>query len=116
MQREREHAWRVIGDLAEDRSTHEVLRDEGVRVLRTTGTAIRRAVTERYAIRHDRVDSASGRTEWRCALSRSASGGEPGWNVEVVTRRRDDRAKRDHRLPRRAARAHPQPPVCDCRS
>lgn len=83
---EPQRSWRVIRDLAEDRSIHEVVRDEGRKHLVRNGLTVGRTVVERYHVHGDDVESARGETEWTCVLERPGQSHEPDWKVRVVTR------------------------------
>lgn len=81
-----DHAWRVIRDLVQDCSTHEVLRDGGTQLLMRSGTTVSRKVVERYSVSSERADSARGEAEWVCTVAKPHSEQAPNWTVEVRTR------------------------------
>jgi putative CocE/NonD family hydrolase len=77
---EAHHDWRVIRELAEDRSTLEVVNDSGRYRLEDTGTVVTSRAREWYRSRANDHDSVEGETRWERAFERE------GWNVRTVTR------------------------------
>ena len=74
------HAWRVIRDLASDRSVLEVVNDDGRYRLPDADVTVTRAGEEAYTSVANDVDSVRGETIWERALERD------GWSVRTVTR------------------------------
>ena len=74
-----EHNWRLIRDLAENRSTLEVINDQGCFHIAETDTCVRRATREWYTLTHGDVLSARGETRTEWGISR------PGWDIHVTT-------------------------------
>ena len=74
------HNWRVIRDLAEDRSTLEVVNDSGTVLLRKIDLEMQRKALEWYSYRGDDFNSTRGETLWTRGFRR----GE--WEVHTVTR------------------------------
>ncbi len=77
---ETHHNWRVIRDLAADRSTLEVIDDDGYFELEDVDLKLRKKAEERYSYQGDDFSSAKGETLWRRGIQRG------GWTVETVTR------------------------------
>ena len=77
-----EHNWRLIRDLALNRSTLEVINDQGRFHITDIDTTVQRATREWYTLTHGDVLSARGETWTERAFSR------PGWNIRVTTRTR----------------------------
>jgi putative CocE/NonD family hydrolase len=77
---ESHHNWRVIRDLAEDRSTLEVIDDDGCYELEDIGLTLRNKAEEWYSYQGDDFSSVRGETLWRRGIRR----GE--WDVETITR------------------------------
>ncbi|MEQ6888419.1 CocE/NonD family hydrolase [Halomonas sp. CS7] len=75
-----QESWRVIRDLAQDRTTLEVVHDEGRYRIDDIDLEIAARVTERYAYAFGSYDSASGWTEWQRSFRRGA------WEVSTLTR------------------------------
>ncbi|WP_136248063.1 CocE/NonD family hydrolase [Halomonas borealis] len=75
-----QETWRVIRDLANDRTTLEVINDEGCHRLDDIGLEIAARVTERYTYAYGSYDSASGWTEWERTFRRG------DWQVRTLTR------------------------------
>lgn len=74
------HNWRLIKDLAEDKSTLEVINDQGRFRIEETDTEVARSTKEWYSFTDNDVASSRGET-W---TSRGFSRGE--WDTEVITR------------------------------
>ncbi|MGD9387881.1 MAG: CocE/NonD family hydrolase [Gammaproteobacteria bacterium] len=74
------HNWRVIRDLADDRSLLEVINDGGTYRLPVIDLHAQRMAQEWYACTGDDFGSVRGETLWTRSLSR------PGWSVRTVTR------------------------------
>jgi hypothetical protein len=77
-----EKGWRVIRDLATDRSALEVINDDGEYRIESIGLDVRSRVTETYTIRNDDVDSVAGET---CCLREFR---RKAWHVRTITRTR----------------------------
>ncbi|PMR67382.1 CocE/NonD family hydrolase [Halomonas heilongjiangensis] len=75
-----QETWQVIRDLANDRTTLEVVNDEGRYRLDDIGLEIAARVTERYSYAYGNYDSVSGWTEWRRSFKRG------DWEVRTLTR------------------------------
>ena len=75
-----QETWRVIRDLAQDRTTLEVVHDEGRYRIDDIDLEIAARVTERYGYAFGSYDSVSGWTEWQRSFRR----GE--WEVHTLTR------------------------------
>ncbi|MCD6009323.1 CocE/NonD family hydrolase [Halomonas sp. IOP_31] len=75
-----QEAWRVIRDLANDRTTLEVVNDAGVYRLDDIDLELAVRVTERYSYAYGNYDSLSGWTEWERHFRRG------DWQVRTVTR------------------------------
>ncbi|QEL09832.1 CocE/NonD family hydrolase [Kushneria phosphatilytica] len=73
-------AWQVIRDLANDRTTLEIVNDEGRYRFDDTGMEIAARVTERYGYAYGDYDSVEGWTEWERHFRRG------DWSVRTVTR------------------------------
>ncbi|MDH3414523.1 MAG: peptidase S15, partial [Gammaproteobacteria bacterium] len=73
------HNWRVIRDLAQDRSTLEVINDNGLFELQDINLKLRNSAEEWYSYQGDDFSSARGETLWRRGSQRG------DWNVETVT-------------------------------
>ncbi|WP_026186244.1 CocE/NonD family hydrolase [Thioalkalivibrio thiocyanodenitrificans] len=74
------HNWRVIRDLAEDRSTLEVINDHGTVLLESLGLEMQRKALEWYSYRSDDFNSVRGETLWERGFRRG------DWQVRTVTR------------------------------
>jgi uncharacterized protein len=74
------HNWRVIRDLALDRSTLEVIDDQGTVLLRELGLEMQRKAQEWYSYRGDDFNSTRGETLWERGFRRG------DWQVRTVTR------------------------------
>ena len=74
------HNWRVIRDLAEDRSTLEVVNDSGTVLLRKIDLQMQRKALEWYSYRGDDLNSVRGETFWERGFRRG------DWEVRTVTR------------------------------
>jgi len=74
------HNWRVIRDLAEDRSTLEVVNDSGTVLLRKIDLEMQRKALEWYSYRGDDFNSTRGETLWERGFRRG------DWEVRTVTR------------------------------
>jgi uncharacterized protein len=74
------HNWRVIRDLAEDRSTLEVINDHGTVLLESLGLEMQRKTLEWYSYRSDDFNSVRGETLWERGFRRG------DWQVRTVTR------------------------------
>ncbi|MGM0537174.1 MAG: CocE/NonD family hydrolase [Pseudomonadota bacterium] len=72
--------WQVIRDLANDRTTLEVINDEGRYRIDDIDLEIAARVTERYAYAYGSYDSVSGWTEWQRSFRRG------DWEVSTLTR------------------------------
>ncbi|MDI5934502.1 CocE/NonD family hydrolase [Halomonas kalidii] len=75
-----QETWQVIRDLANDRTTLEVINDEGRYRLDDIDLEIAARVTERYSYAYGNYDSVSGWTEWRRSFKRG------DWEVCTLTR------------------------------
>ncbi|QFU03053.1 Cocaine esterase [Halomonas sp. THAF5a] len=75
-----QESWRVIRDLAQDRTTLEVVHDEGRYRIDDIDLEIAARVTERYAYAYGSYDSASGWTEWQRSFRRG------DWEIHTLTR------------------------------
>ncbi|MBB3192380.1 CocE/NonD family hydrolase [Halomonas cerina] len=75
-----QETWRVIRDLANDRTTLEVINDEGRYRIDDIGLEIAARVTERYSYAYGSYDSVSGWTEWERSFRRG------DWEVRTLTR------------------------------
>ncbi|AHE98936.1 CocE/NonD family hydrolase [Thioalkalivibrio paradoxus] len=74
------HHWRVTRDLAEDRSTLEVVNDQGTVLLEALGLQMQRKALEWYSYEGDDVNSTRGETLWERGFRRG------DWSVRTVTR------------------------------
>jgi putative CocE/NonD family hydrolase len=74
------HNWRVIRDLAADRSTLEVINDDGTVYFPDLDLELRRSATEWYSYRGADFGSARGETLWERGLRRG------DWAVRTLTR------------------------------
>ncbi|WP_416139463.1 CocE/NonD family hydrolase [Halomonas sp. HK25] len=75
-----QETWRVIRDLANDRTTLEVINDEGRYRIDDIDLEIAARVTERYQYSYGSYDSISGWTEWQRSFKRG------DWEVHTLTR------------------------------
>ncbi|GGX94699.1 peptidase S15 [Litchfieldella qijiaojingensis] len=75
-----QETWRVIRDLANDKTTLEVINDEGRYRIDDIGLEISARVTERYSYSYGNYDSLSGWTEWERSFQRG------DWQVRTLTR------------------------------
>ncbi|PXY00449.1 CocE/NonD family hydrolase [Halomonas sp. LBP4] len=75
-----QETWQVIRDLANDRTTLEVVNDEGRYRLDDIDLEIAARVTERYQYAYGSYDSVSGWTEWQRSFKRG------DWEVHTLTR------------------------------
>ncbi|WP_280548738.1 MULTISPECIES: CocE/NonD family hydrolase [unclassified Halomonas] len=75
-----QETWQVIRDLAQDRTTLEVINDEGRYRIDDIDLEIAARVTERYAYAYGSYDSVSGWTEWQRSFKRG------DWEVSTLTR------------------------------
>ena len=80
MQAPPRHTWRVIRDLASDRSVLEVVNDSGSYELPAADVTVTRSGEEAYGSVANDVGSVRGETRWLRALERD------GWSVRTVTR------------------------------
>jgi len=76
----RQHGWTVHRDLATDRATLEVLKDEGLVRLEDIELDFEESSREWYTVEDDRADTARGEADWRYRLRRD------GWEVRARTR------------------------------
>ena len=74
------HNWRVIRDLALDRSVLEVIDDQGTVMLKELGLEMQRNAQEWYSYRGDDFNSIRGETRWERGFRRG------DWSVRTVTR------------------------------
>ena len=74
------HNWRVIRDLAEDRSTLEVVNDQGTKLLEEPDLEVQRSALEWYSYLGDDFNSVRGETSWTRSLRRGT------WHVRIDTR------------------------------
>jgi len=74
------HNWRVIRDLALDRSTLEVIDDQGTVMLKELGLEMQRKAQEWYSYRGDDFNSTRGETLWERGFRRG------DWSIRTVTR------------------------------
>ena len=72
--------WYVHRDLAADRSTLEVINDQGIFRIDAIGLEVMRRSVERYSTVADDFDSIRGETEWNLGLRRGP------WNIKTYTR------------------------------
>lgn len=75
-----QETWQVIRDLANDRTTLEVINDEGRYRLDDIDLEIAARVSERYQYAYGSYDSVSGWTEWQRSFKRG------DWEVHTLTR------------------------------
>ncbi|MFN2332550.1 MAG: CocE/NonD family hydrolase [Halomonas sp.] len=75
-----QETWQVIRDLANDRTTLEVVNDEGRYRIDDINLEIAARVTERYQYSYGNYDSISGWTEWQRSFKRG------DWEVRTLTR------------------------------
>ncbi len=75
-----QESWQVIRDLANDRTTLEVVNDEGRYRIDDIDLEIAARVTERYQYSYGSYDSISGWTEWQRSFKRG------DWEVHTLTR------------------------------
>jgi predicted acyl esterase len=75
-----QETWQVIRDLANDRTTLEVINDEGRYRIDEIDLEIAARVTERYRYSYDSYDSVSGWTEWQRSFKRG------DWEVHTLSR------------------------------
>ena len=75
-----ERAWRVVRDLASDRSALEVINDDGTYRIDDVDLTVRSRITETYSIEDDDPDSVKGETYCLREFHR------PGWHTRTVTR------------------------------
>jgi len=75
-----EQHWRVIRDLANDRSTLEVLNDAGTFRIDTVDLELSARTLERYSHAYEAYDSLRAETEWQRTFRRGS------WFVRTVTR------------------------------
>ncbi|WP_290793828.1 CocE/NonD family hydrolase [Halomonas sp.] len=75
-----QESWQVIRDLANDRTTLEVINDEGRYRIDDIDLEISARVTERYQYSYGSYDSLSGWTEWQRSFKRG------DWEVRTLTR------------------------------
>ncbi|SDJ28787.1 hypothetical protein SAMN04488540_106188 [Ferrimonas sediminum] len=74
------HNWRVIRELDKDRSTLEVINDNGTYRLEEIDLIVNRQANEWYSYQCDDFQSPRGKTLWRWGFRRG------DWSVETVTR------------------------------
>jgi hypothetical protein len=77
-----EKAWRVVRDLATERSALEVINDDGAYRIESIDLDVRSRVTETYSIRDDDVDSVRGETYCLREFRRK------DWHIRTITRTR----------------------------
>ncbi|MGJ7456714.1 CocE/NonD family hydrolase [Halomonas sp. RA08-2] len=77
-----QETWQVIRDMANDRTTLEVINDEGRYRIDDIDLEIAARVTERYQYSYGNYDSVSGWTEWQRSFKRG------DWEVHTLTRTR----------------------------
>jgi hypothetical protein len=75
-----DHNWRLIRDMAQDRSTLEVINNQGSFLIEDIGVEIRRDTQEWYTFRDNDFTSARGETRTQWSLRRG------DWQVETTTR------------------------------
>jgi hypothetical protein len=75
-----EHNWRVVRDLATDRSTLEVVDDHGSYRLEDIDLTVQRRAEEWYSYQGDDFSSPRGATLWTRGLKRG------DWSIKTVTR------------------------------
>jgi hypothetical protein len=82
-----DEAWTVIRDLANDKSTLEVINDEGRYRINPLNLEIASRTTERYSYRGSDYLSLRGWTEWQRSFRRpNPDPREPDWEVTTITR------------------------------
>ena len=74
------HDWRVIRDLAEDRSTLEVVNDNGTVYFEEIDLEMQRKALEWYRYQNDDFSSVHGETVWERGFRRG------NWRVRTLTR------------------------------
>jgi putative CocE/NonD family hydrolase len=74
------HNWRVIRDLAADKSKLEVINDAGCQYIKKIDLTISRKATEWYTFEKDDFNSVEGETLWEREFSRGS------WSVKTITR------------------------------
>lgn len=74
------HNWKVVRDLAADRSKLEVVNDSGCQYIGEINLTISRKAQEWYTFEKDDFNSVEGETLWERAFSRD------NWSVRTVTR------------------------------
>lgn len=74
------HKWQVTRDLAEDRSSLEVVNDNGTVLLRKLDLQMQRKALEWYSYRGDDFNSIRGETLWERGLRRG------DWQIRTVSR------------------------------
>jgi hypothetical protein len=77
--------WTVIRDLAHDKTTLQVINDEGRYRIDSIDLEIAAKVTERYSYYDETYASLRGETEWVRSFRRPNPGGED-WEVWAITR------------------------------
>jgi hypothetical protein len=77
--------WTVIRDLAHDKTTLQVINDEGRYRIDSIDLEIAARVTERYSYYDETYASLRGETEWVRSFRRPNPGGED-WEVWMITR------------------------------
>jgi putative CocE/NonD family hydrolase len=75
-----DHNWRLIRDMAQDRSTLEVINNQGSFLIEDIGVEVRRDTQEWYTFRDNDFTSARGETRTQWSLRRG------DWQVETTTR------------------------------
>ena len=82
-----EEAWTVVRDLANDKSTLEVVNDEGRYRINPLNLEIASRTTERYSYSGSDYLSLRGWTEWQRSFRRpTPDPREPDWEVTTITR------------------------------
>ncbi|MFW6082021.1 MAG: CocE/NonD family hydrolase [Desulfosalsimonas sp.] len=76
----KKHKWQVVRDLGDDRSTLEVLKDEGVFRFDDADWTVSSKTMEWYTYQDEDFDSVRGETVWHRSFQRE------GWSVRTVTR------------------------------
>ena len=77
--------WTVIRDLANDKTTLQVINDEGLYRIERHNLEIGSRTTERYSYCDDDYQSLAGWTEWKRTFRRRNAHG-PDWEVHTITR------------------------------
>jgi hypothetical protein len=77
--------WTVIRDLANDKTTLQVINDEGLFRIDRHNLEIGSRTTERYSYSDNDYQSLAGWTEWRRTFRRRNPNGED-WEVYTITR------------------------------